>query len=139
MPSGTEAPNCRKAPASTAAGCRENHSDAPAANGEGKRSPPASTVDRTRLARKSSTKTMARASSEGPRCRTGAAVVVSMNRSYHERLFSAMISDMPKGRASHRPRVTPPPRLPGAAWLLAQVGGHAAMKFAERLKAALGL
>ena len=46
---------------------------------------------------------------------------------------------MPPGRSSRRPPVTSPPRLPSAAWLLAQVGGHAAMKFAERLQGGLGL
>ena len=46
---------------------------------------------------------------------------------------------MPPGRTRRRPTVTSPVRLPSAAWLLAQVGGHAAMKFAERLQGALRL
>ena len=46
---------------------------------------------------------------------------------------------MTRGRADRGSTAAPPARLPSPAWLLAQVGGHAAMKFGERLKAALDL
>src|SRR2546425_13254569 len=58
-----------------------------------------------------------------------------MNHSYHERLLCARISRMARRRTGASGGGD---RLPSAAWLLAQVGAHAAAKFAERLSV-LGL
>src|SRR6266566_185064 len=46
---------------------------------------------------------------------------------------------MARRRPAGGPGALPPARPPSAAWLLAQVGGHAAMQFADRLRRALDL
>src|SRR5260370_13348285 len=129
MPSGIAAPNCRKAAAATACACSAKYAAVAAsgAKGEGKCSPPAIAVPTARLAMKRAANTLPTATREGPRCS-----VVSMNHSYHERFgcatASAMDGKQKKKKAGH----------PSAAWLLAQVGAHAAAQFALRLSA-LGL
>src|SRR5436853_1082146 len=67
----------------------------------------------------------------GPRWLCKDVLIVSMNRSFHERLYCASNFFMlpANGMKPHRP-----PRPTGAAFLLAQLGAHAADCFAERIE-----